>query len=229
MLCRYISSYDPPLVDYIYFFFTLVQRYIYRRCFLRNSQRDIFNLPLDILNIPIISLDFYKEKNRNLHKISWAKNLTESVTNIWDYTGGFCKFKCNLWKFRKLKLSISQVEFVISQLGGDFATWRWFHNLIHSWKNGIWTCKVAHVCLQVVSQLQNFRKLILQLRNFSLAWCDCLQMAITSLFQLRFAHRLKRWTYNFLSFEIIYSMYKMNSRKCSKCVLQMLSSWISSC
>ena len=27
----------------------------------------------------------------------------------------------------------------------------------------------------------------------------------------------------------IYSMYKMDFRKCSKCVLQLLSSWISSC
>ena len=53
VLCRYISYYDLPLVglhisDLWSLFFTLVQRYIYRRYFLRN--------------IPIISLTDYKEK-----------------------------------------------------------------------------------------------------------------------------------------------------------------------
>ena len=81
----------------------------------------------------------------------------------------------------------------------------------------------------MVSQLRNFRKLISQLRNFRSAWCDCLQMAITSSFQLRFAHCLKRWTPDFPRFKTIYSVYKMDSRKFSKCVLQLLSSWISSC
>ena len=38
------------------------------------------------------------------------KNLIELVANIWDYTGGFRKLKHDLRKFRKLKLSISQVE-----------------------------------------------------------------------------------------------------------------------
>ena len=64
---------DPPLFFYISFF-TLVQReiyiyiYIYRKYFLRNIQRDIFNLPLDILNIPIISVVDYKEKIGNYTK-----------------------------------------------------------------------------------------------------------------------------------------------------------------
>ena len=52
-------------------------------------------------------------------------------------------------------------------------------------------------------------------------------MAITSSFQIRFAHRLKRWTPDFLSFEMIYSMYTMDFRKSSKFVLQLLSFWIS--
>ncbi|RVW81643.1 Retrovirus-related Pol polyprotein from transposon RE2 [Vitis vinifera] len=45
-------------------------------------------------------------------------------------------------------------------------------------------------------------------------------MAITSSFQLRFANRLKRWTPDFPRFEMIYSMYIMDSRKCSKFVLK---------
>ena len=52
---------------------------------------------------------------------------------------------------------------------------------------------------------------------------SCVQTAITSSFQLRFAHRLKRWTSDFPSFETIYGMYKMDSRKYSKCVLRLLS------
>ena len=89
-------------------------RDIYRRYFLRN--------------IPIISLTDYKEK------ISWEKNLTKSVANIWDCTGRFrkvirtliCPFsKFELW-FCKLNLWFRNLEMicnVISQLGGDFATW----------------------------------------------------------------------------------------------------------
>ena len=80
---------------------------------------------------------------------------------------------------------------------------------------------------QVEKELQNFRKWLMGLRNSFLAWCSCLQMAITSSFQLRFAHCLKRLTPNFPSFETIYSMYIMDSNKCSKFFLQLLSFWIS--
>ena len=69
-------------------------------------------------------------------------------------------------------------------------------------------------------------RLISQLRNFPTAWCSCLQTAITSSFQLQFVHHLKRWTPNFPSFKTTYSMHKMNSRKYSKCIQQLLSSWI---
>ena len=67
------------------------------------------------------------------------------------------------------------------------------------------------------------------LRNCLLAWCDLLPMAITSSFQLWFAQRLKCWTPDFPSFKMTYSMLKMDSRKCSKCAQEFLSSWISSC
>ena len=67
---------------------------------------------------------------------------------------------------------------------------------------------------------------ISQLRNWPLAWCDWLLMAITFSFQLRFAHSLKRWIPDFPSFEKTYSMHEMDSRKFSKCVQQLLSSWI---
>ena len=57
-------------------------------------------------------------------------------------------------------------------------------------------------------------------RNDPSAWCNCLPMAITSSFQLWFAHCLKRWTPDFPIFETIYSMYKMDAETCSKIFLK---------
>ena len=65
------------------------------------------------------------------------------------------------------------------------------------------------------------------MRNSFSTWCSRLQMARTSSFQLWFAHCLKRWTPDFLSFETIYSIYTMDSRKCFKFFLKLLSFWIS--
>ena len=45
-------------------------------------------------------------------------------------------------------------------------------------------------------------------------------MAITSSFQLWFAHCLKSWTFDFLRFKMISSMYKMDSKKYSEFVLK---------
>ena len=64
-------------------------------------------------------------------------------------------------------------------------------------------------------------------RNDHPTWCSCLQMTITSSFYFWFAHHLKRWTPDFPSFEMIYGMYTMDSTKCSKFFLQLLSFWIS--
>ena len=64
------------------------------------------------------------------------------------------------------------------------------------------------------------------LQNWPLAWCDRLPMALTSSFQLQFVYRLKRWIGYFPSFETTYSMHQMDSRKCSKSVQKLMSSWI---
>ena len=53
-------------------------------------------------------------------------------------------------------------------------------------------------------------------RNDPSTWCSCIQIAITSSFQLQFTHYLKHWTPDFMSFEMIYSMYKIESGKFSK-------------
>ena len=49
-----------------------------------------------------------------------------------------------------------------------------------------------------------------------LAWCSCLPKAISSSFQLQIIHGLKRWILDFLSFQMVYSMQKMDFGKCSK-------------
>ena len=49
-----------------------------------------------------------------------------------------------------------------------------------------------------------------------LTWCSCLPKAISSSFQLQIIHGLKRWILDFLSFQMVYSMKKMDFGKCSK-------------
>ena len=97
--------------------------------------------------------------------------------------------------------------------------------------------KVAVKIWQVKKSDVKFLHLRKVMRNFHIwerwceihfsSWCSYLQMAITSSFQLWFAHYLKHWTPDFPSFEMIYSMCIMDSRKCSKIFLQLLSFWIS--
>ena len=54
------------------------------------------------------------------------------------------------------------------------------------------------------------------LRSWLSACSVRLPMAVTPSFQLRIAHCLKNWIVDFLSFEMVYRMYKMDFRKCSK-------------
>ena len=128
---------------------------------LQNIYRRLFTLSSYFLTKESYDWWIIRRKWGFKQQISEDKNLTESITNIWEHTGGFRKLKHDLRKFRKLKVSISQKKV-------DFATWiLWFRSL----------------------------------RNCLSTWCGCLPMAITSSFQLLFAHRLKRWTPDFPSFE----------------------------
>ena len=112
-------------------------------------------------------------------------------------------------------------------------------SVVNIWEHTGGFCSLQH-------DLQKFRKLkvsisqekvdfiactlwFCSLRNCLLAWCNCLQMVITFSFKLWFVYCLKRWTSDFPSFETIYSIHEMDSKKCSKWFLQFLSSWISSC
>ena len=52
--------------------------------------------------------------------------------------------------------------------------------------------------------------------NFAQAWSSCLPKAISSSFQLQIIHGLKHQILNFLSFEMVYRMQKMDFGKCSK-------------
>ena len=124
----------------------------------------------------------------------------------------FFKFElwfCNLEMIPQLRDDLQ----LHSQLGGDFATW--FAAKEH-FRSPFRSCEMALVCQGVVSQLRN------TVRNFRSsirsALCSCLQIVITSSFQLQLMYRLKHWTPNFLSFETTYGMHEMDFRKYSKCV-----------
>ena len=76
-------------------------------------------------------------------------------------------------------------------------------------RNSVALCKMAAKFSQ---QKGDFAAM----QNFPSAWSDRLPMAVTPSFQLRIANYLKHWIVNFLSFETIYSMNKLDFRKCSK-------------
>lgn len=95
--------------------------------------------------------------------------------------------------------------------GGGTSKWQWVNSKLVSFRSGF---RIHKLNFEIISWISK------SFRNDPPAWCSCLQMAITSSFQLRFANRLKRWTPDFPSFETIYSMYIMDSRKCSKFVLK---------
>ena len=165
----------------IYFFLWSSSR---RITYILHWFRDIYRRYF-LRNIPIISLANYKEKIEIYTKYLGKKS---------NWVG--CKYlRLHRW---------------ISQVGSvHFARKGWFFKVIRMVRKWNLNYEVAHVCLQVVSQLRNFRS----------TWCTCLQTAITSSFHFWFAHCLKCWTPDFLSFEMMYSMYKMDSSKCSKCFL----------
>ena len=89
-------------------------RDIYRRYFLRNIQRDIFNLPLEILNIPIIFVADYKDKIGNYTKYLEKKSnwvgaqISEDYMKISQVRYGVAKFPqvaCGVVKFSLLDLA----------------------------------------------------------------------------------------------------------------------------
>ena len=66
---------------------------------------------------------------------------------------------------------------------------------------------------------KEFRNVNFTLRNFrnvNYSWCSCLPKAISSSFQLQIIHGLKLWIFDFLSFQMIYSMQKIDFVKCFK-------------
>ena len=80
-------------------------------------------------------------------------------------------------------------------------------------------CTVQNGCEIFAAKGQHFRSkrvISQQCKILPSAWSDQLPMVVTPSFQLRIVHRLKHWIVDFLSFEMTYSMHKLNSRKCSK-------------
>ena len=121
--------------------------------------------------------------------------------------------------------------------GSCFAEEIFFASCFAPCENWFGLCEMPLMCQEGVSHgakilttlirtVRNFRTLIRTVRNFLSARRSFLAMTITFLFQLRFGHCLKRWTSDFPSFKTVYSMYKMDSRKCSKYVQKwQLNQW----
>ena len=88
----------------------------------------------------------------------------------------------------KLAFSLWSSASNVSQLSGNFG------------RNSTALCKMA------AKSFRN-KKVISQLcKILPLAWSDFLAMAVTPSFQLRIAHRLKHWIFDFLIFEMVYRM-----------------------
>ncbi|WKA10556.1 hypothetical protein VitviT2T_028121 [Vitis vinifera] len=98
--------------------------------------------------------------------------------------------------------------------GGDF------RSPFRSCEMGILCYEVALVCQRVVSQLRNTLRnggAAVKSKKFPLWLCAvCLQMTITSSFQIQIAHHLKHWTPEFLIFKTTYGMHNLSSSKCFK-------------
>ena len=71
-------------------------------------------------------------------------------------------------------------------------------------------------CAKWLRNSRNKRLILQPCKNLPSAWSDLLEIAVTPPFQLRIAHRLKHWIFDFLSFEMIYSMQKMDLGKSPK-------------
>ena len=70
--------------------------------------------------------------------------------------------------------------------------------------------------MRILKVLCEFRITPCVMQNFRITWISWLPKAISSSFQLQIVHGLKRWIFDFLSFEMVYSMQKMDFGKCSK-------------
>ena len=100
------------------------------------------------------------------------------------------------WKFiqKYLKKNIQKCR---SQLSGSFR-----RTLVH--------------CAKWLRNSRSKRLISQPCKNLPSAWSDLLAMDVTPSFQLRITQRLKHWIVDFLSFEMVYIMQKMELGKCSK-------------
>ena len=170
-------------------------------------------------NRNIFAAHFEAWKSFHSHLEAWR--LFHSHLEVWKSFGSKRPFSQHMedlagGSYGAAKSFRSQMEF--SQPGAIFAAhfaaakWGWAAAKWHSCAKG-WFRSCETTCEMGV-----------RLRNFRLALCVHLQMAITSSFQLQFTHRLKRWTPDFLSFETRYSTHEINFGKWSKCS-QQLPKW----
>ena len=87
-------------------------------------------------------------------------------------------------------------------------------NSHHAWAVRIW--KVLCEFRTSFTQAEGVVRISRCCANFEQTWRSCLPKAISSSFQLQIVHGFKRWILDFLIFEMVYSMQKMDFEKCSK-------------
>ena len=158
MLCRYISYYDPP--PWITFFSLHDIKDIYRRYFLRNIQRDIFYLLLDMLNILKIlkiSLADYKEEIGNYTKYLEKKNITEWV----------CKYLKITWRFRKSDMKLQKFRMWI-WLVRNFCIWNCWCENFRIWLLLVRNFRIRERWCEIFASENRWCEI------FTSAWCSCL-------------------------------------------------------
>ena len=127
----------------------------------------------------------------------------------WRITRRKWGFKHQIYEEKNLKVSVANIW---KHLGGFRRHARWLQNFA-SWRSPFRSQRLISQPSPCDFATKGWFR---NLRNWPSAWCDWLPMTITSSFQLRIVHRLKRWIADFPRFETAYSMHEMSFKKCSK-------------
>ena len=135
--------------------------------------------------------------------------ITKESYNWW-ITRRKWGFRHQISKEKDLKISVANIW---KHLGEFHRRARWLWNFA-SWRTTFRSQRFATKGWFRIPQ------------NWPSTWCDRLPMALTSSFQIWIMHHLKHCISDFSSFETKYNVHKLSSKKCSKSVQQLLSSWI---
>ena len=128
----------------------------------------------------------------------------------------FTKAKSCDWLVTRIREEITSKNYIkkIHRKRSKVESAKKEENSHHAWAVRIW--KVLCEFRTSFAQAESVVRISRCCANFAQAWSSCLPNAISSSFQLQIIHSLKSWILDFLSFEMVYSMQKMEFGKCSK-------------